>query len=295
MTPCLLALDTSTDRLAAALQTPAERRSVNEAGGALASARLVPLLMQLLADAGVALAQVQAITFGQGPGAFTARAVAQGLTFAGNTPVLAIDSLLIVAEDARAQAAAGGLATDGDGWVAIDARMDEVYAAAYRYNGQGGQGDQIGDHGHGQPGDHGDSRPTGWQLLVAPRLWTLPALVDAWAAAPPGRVAGNALAVFGDRLPATGASAWPHCVDCAAALLRLVEQAWQRGEGRPADQALPIYLRDKVAQTTAERQLLRDAATANAATTAAAATATAATATASLLAKPPGAPAARPT
>ena len=295
MTPCLLALDTSTDRLAAALQTPAERRSVNEAGGALASARLVPLLMQLLADAGVALAQVQAIAFGQGPGAFTARAVAQGLTFAGNTPVLAIDSLLIVAEDARAQAAAGGRATDGDGWVAIDARMDEVYAAAYRYNGQGGQGDQIGDHGHGQPGDHGDSRPTGWQLQVAPRLWTLPALVDAWAAAPPGRVAGNALAVFGDRLPATGASAWPHCVDCAAALLRLVEQAWQRGEGRPADQALPIYLRDKVAQTTAERQLLRDAATANAATTAAAATATAATATASPLAKPPGAPAARPT
>ena len=295
MTPCLLALDTSTDRLAAALQTPAGRWCVNEAGGALASARLVPLLMQLLADAGVALAQVQAIAFGQGPGAFTARAVAQGLTFAGNTPVLAIDSLLIVAEDARAQAAAGGLATDGDGWVAIDARMDEVYAAAYRYNGQGGQGDQIGDHGHGQPGDHGDSRPTGWQLLVAPRLWTLPALVDAWAAAPPGRVAGNALAVFGDRLPATGASAWPHCVDCAAALLRLVEQAWQRGEGRPADQALPIYLRDKVAQTTAERQLLRDAATANAATTAAAATATAATATASPLAKPPGAPAARPT
>ncbi len=305
MTPCLLALDTSTDRLAAALQTPAGRWCVNEAGGALASARLVPLLLQLLAHAGVALAQVQAIAFGQGPGAFTglrtACAVAQGLAFAGNTPVLAIDSLLIVAEDARAQAAASGLATDGDWWVAVDARMDEVYAAAYRHNGQGGQGSQIGDHGdhdHDHAHDHdGATSPAGWQLQVAPRLWTLPALVDAWAAAPPARVAGNALAVFADRLPAPGASAWPHCVDRAAALLRLAEQAWQRGEGRAADQALPIYLRDKVAQTTAERQALRDASTSTSTSTSTNAkaepgTATTTAATASPLAKPPGAPAA---
>jgi tRNA threonylcarbamoyladenosine biosynthesis protein TsaB len=310
MTPCLLALDTSTDRLAAALQTPAGRWCVNEAGGALASARLVPLLMQLLADAGVALAQVQAIAFGQGPGAFTglrtACAVAQGLAFAGNTPVLAIDSLLIVAEDARAQAAAGGLATAGCWWVAMDARMDEVYAAAFHYNdpvSQGGQGGQLGgpDPAPDRHGDHGgDTSPAGWQLQVAPRLWTLPALVDAWAAAPPARVTGNALAVFVDRLPAPGASVWPQCVDRAAALLRLAEQAWRRGEGRAADQALPIYLRDKVAQTTAERQALRDATHATTATTTAAAAAanvaatasTAAIAAASPLAKPPGAPAA---
>ena len=110
---CLLALDTSTDRLAAALLAPAGRWHVNQAGGALASARLIPALMGLLADAGLTLAQVQGIAFGQGPGAFTglrtACAVAQGLAFAGETPVLAIDSLLIVAEDARAQAAAGQL------------------------------------------------------------------------------------------------------------------------------------------------------------------------------------------
>jgi tRNA threonylcarbamoyladenosine biosynthesis protein TsaB len=243
MTPCLLALDTSTDRLAAALQTEAGRRCVNEAGGALASARLVPLLMSLLADAGVTLAQVQAIAYGQGPGAFTglrtACAVAQGLAFAGSTPVLAIDSLLIVAEDARQQATAAGLATDGDWWVAMDARMDEVYAAAYQH-------DDI----------------TGWQLRLAPRLWTLAALADTWAAAPPARVAGNALAAFTDRLPVPGAQAWPHCADRAAALLRLAAQAWRRGDRLTAEQALPLYLRDKVAQTMAERQALRDAATA---------------------------------
>lgn len=241
MMPCLLALDTSTDRLAAALQTAAGRCCVNEAGGALASARLVPLLMSLLAGADTALAQVQAVAFGQGPGAFTglrtACAVAQGLAFAGDTPVLAIDSLMIVAEDARAQAVAARAPSEGDWWVAMDARIDEVYAAAYRH-------DAV----------------AGWQVRVAPRLWTLSALADAWAAAPPVRVAGNALAVFGDRLPAPGATAWPDCVDRAAALLQLADAAWRRGEGLAADQALPMYLRDKVAQTTAERQALRDAA-----------------------------------
>ena len=67
MTPCLLALDTSTDRLAAALQTPAGQWCANEAGGALASARLVPLLMSLLADAGVTLAHVTARPDGIAP------------------------------------------------------------------------------------------------------------------------------------------------------------------------------------------------------------------------------------
>ena len=178
MTPCLLALDTSTDRLAAALQTPAGRWCVNEAGGALASARLVPLLMSLLADAGVALAQVQAIAFGQGPGAFTglrtACAVAQGLAFAGNTPVLAIDSLLIVAEDARAQAAAAGLPIDGDWWVAMDARMDEIYAA------------------------HAVFEAGGWRLVTAPWLCTPQQLNERWrAAAPPWSWAPSSPATTG--------------------------------------------------------------------------------------------------
>ena len=284
MTPCLLALDTSTDRLAAALQTPAGLWCVNEAGGPLASARLVPLLMSLLADAGVSLAQVQAIAFGQGPGAFTglrtACAVTQGLAFAGNTPVLAIDSLLIVAEDARAQAAAAGLPIDGDWWVAMDARMDEVYAAAYRYTGADrptSEDSPIRAGGH-----------AGWQLWLAPRLWTLPALVDRWAAAPPARVAGNALAAFADRLPAPGARTWPTCADRAAALLQLAVQAWQRGDCQPADLALPVYLRDKVAQTTAERQALRDASSSATGSATGSATASAASSVGGAVASPVG-------
>jgi len=245
MTPCLLALDTSTDLLAVGLLTPAGPRCHVEAGGPQSSARLVPALMQLLADGGVTLAQVQAIAFGQGPGAFTglrtACAVAQGLAFAGDTPVLAIDSLLIVAEDARTQAAEAAQAPPGSGlpgdwWVAMDARMDEVYAAAYHHDGRG------------------------WQVRVAPQLWTLPALAAAWQAAPPVQVAGSALAAFGDRLPWGAAHRWPHTADRAGALLRLAQAAWDGGQAITADAALPLYLRDKVALTTAERLQARQAA-----------------------------------
>ena len=76
MTARLLALDTSTDLLAAALLAPSAGggqglAGVQEAGGAQASIRLIPVLMGLLADAGLTLADLQAIGFGQGPGAFT--------------------------------------------------------------------------------------------------------------------------------------------------------------------------------------------------------------------------------
>jgi tRNA threonylcarbamoyladenosine biosynthesis protein TsaB len=239
MTPCLLALDTSTDQLAVALLAPSGRLSLNEPGGALASARLIPALMQLLDQAGLTLTQVQAIAFGQGPGAFTglrtACAVAQGLAMAHDTPVLAIDSLLINAEDARVQALASGSAALPDWWVAVDARMDEVYAARYRF------------------------ADDAWQVQMAPQLWTLPALAAAWQADPPQQIAGSAISAFADRLPWDRAGLWPQTADRAAALLRLADAAWAQGQGLRADQALPLYLRDKVALTTAERMARRDA------------------------------------
>ena len=104
MDPCLLALDSSTDALALALHTPAGRWHLNEAGGAAASARIVPAVQALLAQAGIGFPALDAIAFGAGPGAFTglrtACAVAQGLAFGAGKPVLALDSLMLVAEDA---------------------------------------------------------------------------------------------------------------------------------------------------------------------------------------------------
>jgi len=243
MLPCLLALDTSTDALAVGLCTPAGRWHLNEVGGPQASARLIPALMGLLQQAGIGWPQLQAIAYGQGPGAFTglrtACAVAQGLAFAHGTPLLPIASLQIVAEDALAQADdSAGLGTL---WVAMDARMDEVYAAAYH-----------------RPADH----TPGWQASETPRLWTLPALADAWLASPPAAVAGSACTAFAERLPFGHARRWPEVGNRAAALLRLAEAAWQHGPRIRAADALPLYLRDKVAQTTAERLQAKAAATA---------------------------------
>ena len=130
--PFLLALDSSTDTMAVALVTSGPTRVFEAAGGAQASARLLPEVKSLLADAGVAMADLDAIAFGQGPGAFTglrtACAVAQGLAYGLGKPVLAIDSLMLVAEDARTQGAGDEV------WVAMDARIGEIYAARYRHD-----------------------------------------------------------------------------------------------------------------------------------------------------------------
>ena len=237
-TPRLLAIDTSTECLSVAVLTSEARICVNQAGGKEASARLIPLLLQLLDQAGISLAGLQAIAFGQGPGAFTglrtACAVTQGLALAHDTPVLAIDSLLIVAEDARVQALQAdpdpSTPPAQDWWVAMDARMDEVYAARYHLGADG------------------------WHTRVPPQLWTLPALAQAWTAEPPQQVAGSAVAAFAERLPWGSATLWPAATDRAAAMLQLARAAWAKGLALPPEQALPLYLRDKVAFTTAERQ-----------------------------------------
>ena len=106
----LLALDTATERMAVALADGDVHWHLNTEGGALASTQLIPCLLQALADRGLTLADLDALACGIGPGAFTglrtAVSVTQGLAHGAGKPVLAIDSLLIVAEDARWQAAA---------------------------------------------------------------------------------------------------------------------------------------------------------------------------------------------
>ena len=130
--PRLLALDTATERIAVAVVDGEQQWLADEAGGPLASLRLLPLVFTLLERAGLALRELDAVAFGRGPGAFTglrtACSVAQGLAYGAGLPVLAIDSLALIAEDALAQRGAAAQRI----WVAMDARMEEVYAAAYQ-------------------------------------------------------------------------------------------------------------------------------------------------------------------
>ncbi|WP_428504556.1 tRNA (adenosine(37)-N6)-threonylcarbamoyltransferase complex dimerization subunit type 1 TsaB [Roseateles sp.] len=235
----LLALDSSTETMALALSSPAGRWVFEAEGGPQASARLVPEAQALLASAGLRLADVDAIGFGRGPGAFTglraACAVVQGLAFALGKPVLSLCSLELVAEDARQQAEAEGRPLTGVVWVAMDARMNEIYAAALRWDGQQ------------------------WRVLQAPALYAPASLLAHWER--PEAVAGSALLVFAEALaPALeGVRQWPRCQSRAQALASLAAQAFARGELLDAAEAMPVYVRDKVAQTTAERMAAKAA------------------------------------
>ena len=229
MEPTLLALDTSTERMALALSWPGACLTQVEAGGAAASVRIIPAAFELLRQAGLSLDRLDGIAFGAGPGAFTglrtACAVAQGLAFALGRPVLPLDSLMLVAEDAAMQAPID----DGILWVAMDARMDEIYAAAYRRQGPS------------------------WQMIEAPALYTLPALAARWAARPPQCVAGSAIDAFGQRLPLAQARCFGLERDRGAALASLARRSWTATALIDAALAAPLYLRDKVALTTEER------------------------------------------
>jgi tRNA threonylcarbamoyladenosine biosynthesis protein TsaB len=231
-TNTLLAFDTSTDLLSLALHTPAGTRVRESAGGALASARLVPDVLALLAEAGIGLAQVDAIAFGAGPGAFTglrtACSVAQGLALGAGKPVVPVDSLMLVADDARDQL---GLAAGAAVHVAMDARMDQVYAAAYGWSGDA------------------------WDVLSPPELLDPPVLAARWRDRPPAVVAGSGLAAFATPFDLPGTTRQvPEARSRAHAVLRVALQWWAAGGAVDAALALPVYVRDKVALTTAERE-----------------------------------------
>jgi tRNA threonylcarbamoyladenosine biosynthesis protein TsaB len=222
----LLAFDTSTEFLRAAVQRGGAPVIEEEAaGGAQASAALIPMLQSLLARVGLSLRELDAILFGRGPGSFTglrtACSVAQGLGFGAGVPVVGVDTLLAVAEDARQR-------TGADRVVALlDARMHEVYSARYAHDGRGWQ--REGDIVLAQP-----------DAVAVPAGWTL---------------AGNAFAAYGDAWPASAPRI--EAAPSAVAMLRLAPQLLAAGQAHDAAHALPVYIRDKVAQTTEERALAR--------------------------------------
>ncbi|TAK98859.1 MAG: tRNA (adenosine(37)-N6)-threonylcarbamoyltransferase complex dimerization subunit type 1 TsaB [Aquabacterium sp.] len=248
--PVLLALDTATDRIHAALSAGGRVHALDLPGGAQASASLLPALNGLLTEVGCAWADVDAIAFGRGPGAFTglrtACSVTQGLALALNKPVIALDTLMTVAEHARQRSPDAWSAGDVI-WVLQDARMDELYVAAYRWDGHD------------------------WQQECAPALWPLTEPANRWAAdgvlQAPVRWAGNAVRVYPEQLrvlvaalpPETAAAISDPAVPGGHALVALAQRAWQRGETLDAALALPLYVRDKVAQTTAERVAVKAA------------------------------------
>src|SRR5690554_5943555 len=125
----LLAIDTATEACSVALLVDGQTFDRYAVIPRLHARQVLPMVQQVLDEAGTALAAVDAIAFGQGPGAFTglriAAGVVQGLAFALDKPVLPVSSLAAIAQRVWREQQAGQVA------VAIDARMDEVYWGCY--------------------------------------------------------------------------------------------------------------------------------------------------------------------
>ncbi|PIT71674.1 tRNA (adenosine(37)-N6)-threonylcarbamoyltransferase complex dimerization subunit type 1 TsaB [Limnohabitans sp. B9-3] len=287
-----LALETSTDTLSIAVSRDAQTWAHTSAGGAQSSAQTLPQTLRLMAQAGLAFADLQAVVFGRGPGAFTglrtACSVAQGLAFGADVPVLPIDTLLAVAEEARRACAA--VANDAPPspmqdsqsqdlpvtpqpltpvsrvLAVLDARMDQVYVAAYECD--------ISDDRQA----HSDSAHTVvpvpvWRCVQEAELqnpetlrWPSAWAADEACALSDGRLAtrdpafiaaGNAWGVYAGRWPEAFTAPQITALPTASALLRLAPQAWAQGRAVPPEEALPLYIRDKVAQTTEERMLAK--------------------------------------
>ena len=209
-----LAFDTSTDVLSVAVTDGTRVWQHTGPGGAKASTTLIPVILALLAESGLALGDLQAIAFGRGPGSFTglrtACAVAQGLAFGANggagIPVLPIDTLMALAEEARVQKESPHITA------LLDARMDEMYVQRYACS-------------------EGVLTPLGDCTLIRPEnLQPDEATV----------YAGNVFYVYADRLP-PGLNSIT-CLPTATAMLRLAPQLAASGHCVPADHALPVYM-----------------------------------------------------
>lgn len=212
----LLALETSTRRLSVALWRDGD---VTESAADMlqgGSEWLLPAVHRLLAEARVDRHELQGIAFGAGPGSFTglrlAAGCAQGLAFGLDLPVVAVCTL-------EALALASGEARV---FACLDARMNEVYSAAY-VNG----------------------RQVLAPMVSPPEQVALPD-GDAWVGC------GDGFASYPQRLPGFSGLR-PDVLPTAAAVARLAAPRFAQGDAVDAALAAPLYVRDKVALTTAER------------------------------------------
>jgi tRNA threonylcarbamoyladenosine biosynthesis protein TsaB len=187
---------------------------------------VLPMIEQLLLAAGIVVGQLHGVAFGAGPGSFTgiriACGVAQGLAFGAELPVVAVGTLAALAEEA------GGMKV----LACLDARMGEIYHATYRRD------------------------EAGWVELTPPAVGPVssaPLLEgDGWFGS------GNGFAVYGDaltrryggQLSNIEPALYPH----ARSIARLAMPVLIAGGGMPAEEALPLYVREKVALKTHERR-----------------------------------------
>ncbi|MEO5695020.1 MAG: tRNA (adenosine(37)-N6)-threonylcarbamoyltransferase complex dimerization subunit type 1 TsaB [Usitatibacter sp.] len=224
----VLAVETSSELCSVALMRGNELFVEEALAENRHSELLAPMIRRVLERSRLTAAHMDAFGFGQGPGSFTgvriACGVVQGLAFATGRPVVAVPSLLALAEQSNESRVIA----------ALDARMGEAYIAAYARNGDD------------------------WDDVIAPCLadsTELPPLPGhSWAATGSGF---DHHAWLRDAYRRSVAMRFEGDLPRAGSVARIAARRLAKGAGVPAEQAAPLYLRDKVALTTAERRTKR--------------------------------------
>jgi len=224
----LLAFETATEACSVALFVDGAVRERFELAPRRHAELALPWAEELLAEAGIARSQLDAVAAGRGPGAFTgvrlAISIAQGIALALDRPVVPVSTLATLA-----------MQSEGDVIAAIDARMGEVYLGAFR---------RVGE----------DVRALAPETVVKPVDATIPEGAG-WHGIGTGFTAADG--ALRHRLQAqlgtVDAAALPHAADAA----RLAAHAYARGEALAPERVEPAYLRNHVALTLAEQQALR--------------------------------------
>ena len=230
----ILALETSTERLSIAILRDGQAFARDIDAGQRHSELALPLLNELLAEAALTLRQFDVIAFGQGPGSFTgvriACGLAQGIALGIGKSTVPVPTQMALAEQA-----------DGDKViVAIDARMGEIYFAAYQRDAD---------------------LANGWRHAVAPMLLKPQALPpldgEDWVAAGSGfdvpALAGQLTSRYSGQIASVAFGLLPCALDVANIAARQLASAGLASAIAP-EHAAPLYLRNKVAMTIAERR-----------------------------------------
>lgn len=217
----ILAFDTATQQCSVALFNKGAIQAISQTAVNQHAEILLPLIDNLLAEAGISLSQLDLIAFSRGPGSFTGlrigASLAQGLACAYDLPVAPISTLQSLAQDAYHRLGATHVAS------AMDARMQQLYWGTYTLN------------------TAGIMTLIGVESVIDPRQATLAhpgwaGVGTAWS------VYATTLASLRAQLVAVDDEALPQ----AATLIPLAQYLHAQNLTVPAEQALPIYLRDKV-------------------------------------------------
>jgi tRNA threonylcarbamoyladenosine biosynthesis protein TsaB len=225
----VLAIDTATEACSAALYFEGDIRQQYRVAPREHSHIILPMIDQLLAEAGISVSELDALAFGRGPGSFMgvriAAGVTQGIAFAWDLPVVPISTLAALAQTAHTETGASCVLS------AIDARMNEVYWAAYRMS------------------EHGRMYLVGEESVIAPDQVANPGEGD-WTGA------GTGWSAYGEILkaaigPGVLSGQMNECFPSAESIVKLAVAEYQAGRHVAASKAVPVYLRDNVAKKSA--------------------------------------------